>query len=232
LKGGTLFISRTTAIFSWLENAFVDSGFRDITVSSLDRDALAFQLNELKPGNVFINSEYYSGVTPYMIGELLVKFPKLKITIVNFGNVPDSLAVRFIFHGAISYLDFNDGPDEFRKALKIIYSGEKYYSPGIDWQIKTSDEFPKLTRKVTNREWQVLFLVCNGFKDAQIAANLAISRRTVDTHINNLYTIFDVNKREDLLRKAICLGWIRKEHLCFHGTDIEIPCHPSREKVN
>jgi DNA-binding NarL/FixJ family response regulator len=170
LKGGTLFISRTTAIFLWLKSVFDDNGFRDVTVSSLDRDAPAFQLNELKPGNVFINSEYYSGVTPYMIGELLVKFPKLKIAFVNFGNFSDSLAVRFIFHGAISYLDFNDGPDEFRKALKMIYSGEKYYSPGIDWQIKTLDEFPKLTREVTNREWQVLLAKPIRFNTPRLAA--------------------------------------------------------------
>jgi len=231
LEGGTLFISRATAIFSWLESAFSDSGFRDVTVSSLDRDALAFQLNDRKPSNVFISSEFYSGVTPYMVGGLLVRFPKLKISVVNFGNFPDSLAVRFIFHGAKSYLDFNDGVGEFRKGLKIIQSGQDYYSPGVDRQYKTFDEKPNLAREATNREWQVLFLACNGFKDDQIVANLEICRRTVDTHISNLYRIFDVSKREDLLRKALCMGWVKKEHLCFHGTEINIPQHPSKKRA-
>jgi hypothetical protein len=36
---------------------------------------------------------------------------------------------------------------------------------------------------------------------------------------------------EDLLRKALCLGWVKKEHLCFHGTDIRIPQHPSRKRA-
>ena len=231
MEGGALFISRATSIFSWLESTFSDSGFRDVAVSSLDRDALAFQLNELKPGNVFINSEFYSGVTPYMVGELLARFQKLKISVVNFGNFPDSLAVRFIFHGAKSYLDFNDGSGEFRKGLKIIQSGEDYYSPGVERQLKAWDDKPNLAKETTDRQWQVLFLVCNGFKDDQIAANLAISKRTVDTHIENLYEIFDVNKREDLLRKAVCMGWVDKEHLCFHGTDLIVPQHPSRKRA-
>jgi DNA-binding NarL/FixJ family response regulator len=231
LKGGTLFISRATSIFSWLKSAFDDCGFRDVTVSSLDRDALAFQLNELNPKNVFINSEFYSGVTPYMVGELLVRFPELKISVVNFGNFPDSLAVRFIFHGAKSYLDFNDGSGEFRKGLKMIQSGQDYYSPGVERYIHVFDEKPNLAREATNREWQVLFLACNGFKDDQIVANLAICRRTVDTHIKNLYKLFDVSKRENLVRKAVCLGWVQKEHLCFHGTDISIPHHPSRKRA-
>jgi len=232
LEGGTLFISRTTSIFSWLESAFDDSGYRNVTLSSLDRDALAFQLNELKPGNVFINSEFYSGVTPYMVGELLARFPKLKISVVNFGNFPDSLAVRFIFHGAKSYFDFNDGSGEFRKGLKIIQAGQDYYSPGVERQLKACDEKPNLAKEVTDRQWQVLFLVCNGFKDDQIVANLAISKRTVDTHIENLYEIFDVDKRGDLLRKALCMGWVEKEHLCFHGTDINMPQRPSRKRAN
>jgi hypothetical protein len=50
LTGGTLFVSRKTAMFSWLKSAFEESEFRDITVTSLDKDALTFQLNELAPG--------------------------------------------------------------------------------------------------------------------------------------------------------------------------------------
>ncbi|GHU98260.1 hypothetical protein FACS189483_06050 [Spirochaetia bacterium] len=223
MPGGTLFISRKVAIFSWLKKAFVESGLLDITVTSLDRDALAFQLNELNPRHVFIDSTFYSGVTPYMIGRLLVKFPKLKIHIVNFGDFPDSLAVRFIFHGAKSYLDFRDGPEEFKKGLNMIYSGEEYISPGVKKRFEKENEMLKLKRQATDREWQVLFLVCNGFTGDQIAYNLAISRRTVATHIEKLKAVFDSHKREDLLRKALCLGWVRKEYLCFHGADIAIP---------
>jgi DNA-binding NarL/FixJ family response regulator len=231
LPGGTLFVSRKTAIFSWLKGAFVETGFRDITVTTFDKDALAFQLNELKPRHVFMDSAFYSGVTPYMIGKLLVKFPKLRIHIVNFGDFPDSLAMRFVFHGAKSYLDFRDGHDEFRAGLKKIFSGEDYYSQGVEAQFEEKNEMPKLTREVTDREWQVLFLVCNGFTEEKIAYNLAISRRTVDTHISNLHNILDAKKGGDLIRKALCLGWVKKEHLCFHGADIEIPHHPGRKRA-
>jgi hypothetical protein len=49
-----------------------------------------------------------------------------------------------------------------------------------------------------------------------------------------LYELFDVDKRGDLVRKALCMGWVEKEHLCFHGTDINVPQHPSRkrDKIN
>jgi DNA-binding NarL/FixJ family response regulator len=142
-----------------------------------------------------------------MAGELLLQFPELKIHIVNSGDFPDSLAVRSIFHGAKSYIDSRDGPDEFRKALKKIYSGEEYYSPGIDRYFNEANEMLNLTRQVTGREWQILFLLCNGFDEDQIGYNLAISRRTVDTHINNLHKVLDAKKRIELLGRALNLGW-------------------------
>jgi DNA-binding NarL/FixJ family response regulator len=129
LPGGTLFVSRKTDVFSWLEGAFAETRFRDITVISLDKDALAFEINNRNPRMIFMDSTFYTGVTPYMVGELTARFPRLKIYVFNFSDFPDSLAMRFISHGAKSYIDCCGGPDEFRKALKAIYSGEDYYLP-------------------------------------------------------------------------------------------------------
>jgi DNA-binding NarL/FixJ family response regulator len=231
LKGGTLFISRNINVFSWLESVFEDCGFYGVIPISLDRDALAFKLNELKPKYVFINSEFYSCVTPFMIGGLHKYFPDINISVVNFGNFPDSLAVRFIFHGAKSYLDVNDGIEEFKKGLNIIKTGEKYYSPGVYKLIIELDEIKKFRSYTTDREWQVLFLICNGFTNEGICFYLSISDKTVETHINSLYKIFDVGNRVNLARKADKLGWINKKELVFNGNDVKIPKNPLKKKI-
>jgi DNA-binding NarL/FixJ family response regulator len=229
LEGGTLFISRTTAIFSWLESIFDDCGFKNVVLSVLDGDKFASQLKELKPKNVFINSEFYSIVTPYMIGELLVKFPKLKINIVNFGNFPDSIAVEFICNGANSYINFNDGIEEFKNGLRIINTGEEYYSQKIKQEIDLSSDNITLNDDVTKRENHVLLLACNGFTSVQIAANLPIEKRTVDKHISNIYKKLKVHKKVDLLRNVLLLGLVKIEQLTFHSTDIKTP-PPFKEK--
>ena len=222
MEGGTLFISRTTAIFSWFENVFYDCGFKNVTLSSLEKDALAFQLNELKPKYVFIDSEFYSIATPYMIGKLIKKFPKLKINIVNFGSFPDSIAVEFICNGANSYINFNDGIEEFKNGLRIINTGEEYYSQKIKQEIDLSSDNITLNDDVTKRENQVLLLTCNGFTSVQIAANLPIEKRTVDKHIDNMYKKLKVHKKVDLLRKALILELVKIKDLSFHATDIKI----------
>ena len=230
MEGGTLFICRNTEVFSLLKSSFEDCGFYDVTPISLNKEALALKLNQLKPKYVFMHSEFYSCVTPYMIGCLLKKFPELNIIVVNFGYFPDSLAARFIIHGANSYLNFKDGADEFRNGLMTIKSGQVYYSKGVERHIRDFDEMPNYKKEITEREWQVLFLVCNGHKNKGITANLLISRRTVDTHIHNLKKILDGKDRNDLTRKAVFLEWVKKEHLGFNGAEIEIPQYPSKKR--
>jgi len=230
LKGGALFISRKTNVFSWFKSVFEYCGFHDVTATSLDRDALANKLIELKPKYVFMDSEFYSCVTPFMIGCILDKFPDLNINVVNFGNFPDSLAVRFIQHGARSYLDFNDGIEEFIRGLNMIKNGEDYYSSGVDGQIQKTDGLPKLKSKPTDRELEVLFLICNGFIVKGISYYLSISVRTVETHIHNLKKKLDVAKMENLIRKAVCMGLVKKEELVFNGNDVKNPKNPSKKE--
>jgi len=226
LEGGTLFISRTTVIFSWFKSFFEDCGFKGVISIEYERDDLDTLLNELKPKYVFIHSEFYSCVTPYMIGKLIKRFPKLKINIVNFCILPVNIAAQFILYGANSYLDFNDNIEEIKKGLELIKSGKDYYSQKIKQGIDLTNENMDFTKDVTNREKQVLRLVCNGFNDNQIATSIKKSRRTVDTHINNLYKKLDVKNRVNLLRKALFLGLVNLKDISFHGTYKKIHQHP------
>ena len=228
MEGGTLFISRKIQIFSMMKSVFDDCGFEDVTLSSFENYELAAQLNKIKPKNVFIHSGFYSAATSYMIGCLISKFPDLNLHVINFGYYPDKLAVRFIFHGAKSYFDINYGVEEFRNGLKKIKSGQNYYSPNVQSQIDEIYEKPNLKREISNREWQVLFLVCNGFNNKQAADYLKISKRTVIYHLHNIYKLLDAVNRIDLIRKAVCLGWVNIKHLVFHGTDIKIPSRKVR----
>jgi len=56
--------------------------------------------------------------------------------------------------------------------------------------------------ELTAREIEVLRLVANGLSDAQIAEQLVISRRTVNTHLSSIYSKLDVNSRTAAVRYA------------------------------
>ncbi len=53
---------------------------------------------------------------------------------------------------------------------------------------------------LTPREIEILRLVANGLSDAQIAEQLVISRRTVNTHLSSIYSKLGVNSRTAAMR--------------------------------
>lgn len=59
---------------------------------------------------------------------------------------------------------------------------------------------------LSDRELQVLELVASGLTNQDIAENLDISKRTVDSHISNILTKTDTNNRVSLVRWALQWG--------------------------
>jgi DNA-binding CsgD family transcriptional regulator len=57
--------------------------------------------------------------------------------------------------------------------------------------------------RLTRREVQVLLMVATGLSNAQVAANLHLSKRTVDAHLRSVYRKLDVRSRAAATRWAV-----------------------------
>ena len=51
---------------------------------------------------------------------------------------------------------------------------------------------------LTEREQEVTALACIGYRNYEIAETLGISHETVKTHLQNIYTKFDIRSRKEL----------------------------------
>jgi len=61
---------------------------------------------------------------------------------------------------------------------------------------------PEFAPRLTGRESQVLELVLERYRNAEIAAMLGISKRTVESHMSALLAKFDAADRSALMRRA------------------------------
>ena len=180
-----------------------------------DGERLIEIIEDIRPQIVLFESCFYQAATPFMLGQLLQKLPRLHIAVFSIGEFPDDLAMQLIFHGVESYVNLRSGFGEFRRGLKRIFYGHSYIDRGVREKISSLNAIPQSPLYLQNREMEVLYLLANGKTTQEIADILHISFRTVETTKTTLYRKLHVRNVSELIRIALYLDLIKRDDLCF-----------------
>ncbi len=74
--------------------------------------------------------------------------------------------------------------------------------------IRRARDGAEVDQDITGRQREILGLLADGFTISQIGRRLAISPRTVETHVANLYRKLSVRTRLQAIARAASLGII------------------------
>jgi DNA-binding NarL/FixJ family response regulator len=228
--GGTLMVSRSVNNQSHYKMKLEELGFPDVTVTALESDALDFLIRDLQPDLLMMAARFYERSTPFMMGRLKRRFPKIKMAALSLENYPPEIAMWFSFNGIKSYDTAFDGFEQFYEGLEIIRKGRDYISPSVQERIDLRDVKPEPADDYTARQEEVMHLICGGWKDEEIAHNLHISRRTVDTHKTEIFTMLNVRNATELIGVALKLGIVKLDEIVFYPRDLIVNPKPPKEK--
>jgi len=103
--------------------------------------------------------------------------------------------------GASGYLVKDISPTELLQSIEEVYKGGSPMSSSIARKVITSF-YNNAPSPLTDRETEILKLLCNGNNYRIIADQLFISSHTVRTHIKNIYGKLQVNSRAEAVQKA------------------------------
>lgn len=152
-----------------------------------------------------------SGIT--LTKMILEKFPDIKILAISM-HYEDSYIVKILELGAKGYLLKDAGGEEMINAIKTVSAGDTYYSNHVSQVLInhiTKGTKPKgkgMAIPLTKREQEILTLIANEYSNPDIAKELFISIRTVDTHRRNLLDKLDVKNTAGLVKYAVKFGLI------------------------
>ncbi len=137
--------------------------------------------------------------------------PQTRVIILSmYGN--EAYVVEVLRNGAAGYVLKKSTADELVRAVRAVVAGQRYLSPPLSEQTietymqKADESTQDLYDLLTAREREVLYLVAEGHTNAEIAARLFISPRTVEMHRANLMRKLDLRSQADLIRYALRRG--------------------------
>lgn len=136
-------------------------------------------------------------------GVKIIKDRYVKIDIIMLTVHEDlSLVFKALTAGACGYLDKSASEQKILDSVKEIYEGGAPMSYKIAKLVVSS--FQKKSDSVlTDREHDVLNLLCNGDSYKEIAYKLFISVGTVRHHIKNIYYKLHVHSKSEAVAKAL-----------------------------
>lgn len=134
------------------------------------------------------------------------QYPNLKILILsmydNYEYVSESVR-----SGASGYVLKNAPSREIIAAIEAIISGGTFYSAEIAQRLATD---PNTDHELTPRERQVLYKMVQGMNNKEMARELNISVRTVETHRLSIRRKLNIDKPAALVKYAIDHGIISR----------------------
>lgn len=111
--------------------------------------------------------------------------------------------------GAYGYLLKNTDESELILAIRGVNKGKKYFSAEISEKMINFMSTQSISENVlSNKETEVLGLIAKGLTTKEIAAQLFVSSRTIETHRANILKKLEVKNTAELIKKAAKMNLI------------------------
>jgi len=142
--------------------------------------------------------------------KIVEKYPKTRvIALTMFEEI--GYFNQMIEAGADGFLLKKTNQDELETAIMTVMSGESYFSEEFINKVNRTQRPARrlFDVELTDREQEVLELICKGMSNAEIGKFLGVSVRTVDGHRSNLLEKTGAKNSPHLVMFAIKNGLIK-----------------------
>lgn len=143
-----------------------------------------------------------------------IRLYKKDMKVLALSNYDELSYVKsMIGEGANGYILKNIEPSQLIQAIQAVLGGSSYYSNEVALKLidsaKSSDVItPANKNRLTKRELEILKMIALEMTNDEIAKGLFISKRTVDTHRQNLLNKLHVKNTAGLIKAAYAFNLV------------------------
>jgi DNA-binding NarL/FixJ family response regulator len=162
--------------------------------------------------------------------QIVETVPGTKVLVLTM-HESDQMVRRALDAGARGYLLKSDLTEYLAKAVKAIAAGKRFLTPKVseivlDGFLRTKNEHERKDQRsarTTPREMEIVRLLAQGKSNKEIAAQLGITVRTVETHRAKIMLKLDLHSLADLIHYAIRQG-------LHKGLGLDHPSSPHEDR--
>ena len=136
------------------------------------------------------------------IPQLLERSPATRIVVLTMQTEP-AYARDALRAGASAYVLKESAEDELVTAVQAAVDGKTYLNPRVGALIAAEPVGTETDGELTPREQEILLLLALGHTNGEIAEQLFLSRRTIETHRASIQRKLDLSTRAELTRYAL-----------------------------
>lgn len=168
-----------------------------------DGQAVVDQFQALAPDVILLdlNMPTLNGLNATEL--ILERAPQMRVIILSMHDAPEYISTA-LNHGARGYILKDVPTEEIIEAIDKVMAGERYLCSTA--QDALSPDQHDGRDALTSREQTVLLKLAQGKSNKQVAAELDISVRTVETHRKNIKNKLGISSTAGLTRYAMQHG--------------------------
>ena len=165
-------------------------------------------IGTLQPDVVLLDVHMPDGGGRAVLDAVRTAQPQVRFLALSVSDAAEDV-IGLIRAGARGYVTKTIAPDDLAEAIRRVADGDAVFSPRLAGfvldafaarpDVPVAD--PELDQ-LTNREREVLRLLARGYAYKEIAKELFISIKTVETHVSNVLRKLQVSSRYELSRWA------------------------------
>ncbi|MGA2163700.1 MAG: response regulator transcription factor [Solirubrobacteraceae bacterium] len=181
----------------------------EVIAEVADLTTVIEQARTARPHVLVLDLDLPGGSSIHTIGRLRAHAPETQIVLLTLEESP-VFAAQALAAGASGLVAKHHADSELPPAIRAAALGKVYVSPSIEARLDVL-RAAQVEDRLSHREIEVLRLIALGFTSVEIARQLNLSPRTVESHRAHITGKLGLSTRAELVSYAIGRGLLETD---------------------